>query len=756
MLVPHNFCRTAPDGETRVLFHFLEMEGSYFIYISDVKHVGDFEDLHVGMPPREVMLLDRKLSHASSSTGGDHPMNTPPCTRSSSLLLAPYNFNSQLNDLPNKVAGADGCDAPLCEKELGASLAKLSVHDETNEQDGLVLVEMKKQNAQQEGTSTSAAASSIQAEVFPQPSSCLMGSLDGQGGNLASQLALHHAKVMHVSCNLNFPSIESEEYADLQLFLLAECRAFLKQREAERTCDIKAATVVVAGEAETQVDAQSTNGDEAEASRMSNSTYVHVEHLLDEDFSDEDTPYPDCFSVSAPPAFSFPSLPLPGSDGEREWLPLQIEESRSGKDGDHVKVNEDGGTAHEGAKQKTASASCSASMPPEDAATAGSGGGGLAPASKTAESEKLHLRKLRKRIVTQSYHAELRSAFEAHEAASRAKTQPAAESFSSLAASSRPAAPSKDADAESAAAEPQLSSFCPTAAEILAPPSDRDGDEAKFVIEAPMVLRVANAERQACKPEREREPSKKRGEDRRAALHAVIAELEAEEQKLCTAHTRLSDCLRRPEKLYEVCKRAWRQEATARKSSKKRKKPAKEKDLEAEKDDKGKLAGVENLRRALNSILEDVFFGLDVSDFLLTEDDGHHFKLVHGEQGGPWSALNFEQLAPPSGGPITSESVVGRSAQQGPDTPVVATLWPGLPAHQRVAAGRTKRINDGDEQEVGAENHRREYQGRAPPRTSGEVETARAKKAARDKVAREMMEKFRATLKDEGKKGPSS
>lgn len=80
-----------------------------------------------------------------------------------------------------------------------------------------------------------------------------------------------------------------------------------------------------------------------------------------------------------------------------------------------------------------------------------------------------------------------------------------------------------------------------------------------------------------------------------------------------------------------------------------------------------------------------------------------------------------------------------------------------LPAHQRVAAGRTKRINDGDE-EVGAENHRREYQvqGRAPPRTSGEVETARAKKAARDKVAREMMEKFRATLKDEGKKGPSS
>ncbi len=272
MLTPFNFIRTAPDGETRVLFHFLEMDDSYVIYISDVKDVGDFEDLHVGMPPREVLMLDRKLS-AASSTNGDHPMDTPPCTRSTSHLPTTADDVAPRGMITSKL---------LCEAELGASLAKLTVKEvEEGDEEEVVTKEGEESEmktsassdkSQNDGQSNSKSAglcsaapipafadSTKMSEIFPQPSSCLMGSLDGQGGTLASQLALHMKKVMHVSCNVNFPSIESEEYADMQLFLLSECRAFLKQREAELACG---RTATVGGETTESAGSHSIVADE--------------------------------------------------------------------------------------------------------------------------------------------------------------------------------------------------------------------------------------------------------------------------------------------------------------------------------------------------------------------------------------------------------------------------------------------------------------------------------------------------------------
>ncbi|CAD7935277.1 unnamed protein product [Amoebophrya sp. A120] len=490
MLKPSNFVAVAPDGETKILFHFLELVDSFFIYISDVRDVGALDDLHVGLPPRGLLLpktttgmvpavqhakkiLDTgnaggvdsvKMARApaeaetkdiasnpvenvltpkassnpsnpqdqhspkpapvsslftgmkfkiknlekqgsscsteypsqttndlqdnnfisaasslhtnlynpnsgystatdgmkkdplkhplskvlmqksksntleslgeeelpqlgreneedqtpngtntfdrthsvqfdiSNSSIGLHPMGTPPCTRTASHCTSrlsvgvsrraasprAQNMNMQEHQqlLANSLAklkinehvlqmehgglqlademllqagGATGAvDSEISAKSttVGTEVTMTGFPGDAEEEEsasgvktGPVLAEKNAQDLRVQkkssllATETASAASSSPTvdDLFPQPSSCVMGSLDGLGGTLASQLALFHKKPMHVSCNLrgNCQDSSSEEYGNMQLFLLEQCRNFLLKQRGDNAVDNK-------------------------------------------------------------------------------------------------------------------------------------------------------------------------------------------------------------------------------------------------------------------------------------------------------------------------------------------------------------------------------------------------------------------------------------------------------------------------------------------------------------------------------------
>ncbi len=224
-------------------------------------------------------------------------------------------------------------------------------------------------------------------------------------------------------------------------------------------------------------------------------------------------------------------------------------------------------------------------------------------------------------------------------------------------------------------------------------------------------------------PPRHRPPRKKleqQVDDRASVLLGLIAELEVEDQRLCTGQNRLRDVLLDHGEFFKLCKKAWHEEASLPELWTRRKGKGKGKDTDEENEQKGRrkdkkekrksrsrsasrsptiansesensvaetevvkrqktaaekmeieergrFETVQNLRRALNLILETVFEGLDLDDLFLIEEDEHHFQMIEG------NPTRIDAAT----GKMQGERIVGGSAKSGPDMPIVATLWPG-------------------------------------------------------------------------------
>ncbi|CAD7930822.1 unnamed protein product [Amoebophrya sp. A25] len=204
MLEAKNFVALAPDNETKILFHFLCLKDSFFIYISTVSEVGGLEDLHVGMPPMNARQ--------------QRPAVIPP--------------------VEQETSSEDQVDVDNLLSKTTASKLRLTTVDEDEKESrststGGPGVSVSDDTRPNKTRSTSAL---MNEDVLPQPASCLLGCVDSLGSSLASQLAQFFGMPMHVSCNIEDPQLSSsqgDEYGQFYLFLLSQCRDFIKKRVAD-------------------------------------------------------------------------------------------------------------------------------------------------------------------------------------------------------------------------------------------------------------------------------------------------------------------------------------------------------------------------------------------------------------------------------------------------------------------------------------------------------------------------------------------
>ncbi len=213
MLEAKNFVALAPDNETRVLFHFLCMKDSFFIYISTIRDVGALADLHVGMPP--LARYEQRRSNSSSTTKEEAEDKELAATVSKLRLTTVAEEQEEEGDadaLSDRIKSATPCPTATTTTSTSSSTCALSSISSRQ-------VEKVAQHY-----------SSLDA--LPQPSSCLLGCIDSLGSSLASQLAQFFGMPMHVSCNVSGPQLtpQGEEYAKFYLFLLSNCRDFVKAK----------------------------------------------------------------------------------------------------------------------------------------------------------------------------------------------------------------------------------------------------------------------------------------------------------------------------------------------------------------------------------------------------------------------------------------------------------------------------------------------------------------------------------------------